>query len=551
MQPEITVSELFFRSSHFPWTLAHMYDSYGGSYGSYGDDMSSPSPPRLPPPLAPSLPCASQPVDIWNPEWGTSPSSSCKQWAANSSWGALANDATLQESCETPWATSYCLGTCCELLFPPSPPSLPPSPPSPPTLPSPQLPPFLPGDSTIVQSGSDLRAAALLYAGSGRAVALHVLSSTTILLGGSVISVRGVNMTITGHGEGAAINGTSPCFDTPDWRNDWDVDCSSYASKEGWCANGAVVPGEEWALGATNNYPEDNCCVCGKPPPSSPSSLFDVKADGSLELHSITLANGRTPLQSAAGGIVSFGNLSLWNVTVLSCAASQPGEVAGALFIGGGSATLSAGCSIIGCSAEASSGSQAAGGILLQGGFLSMSDVTISSCIGRANSGYGTYDAAAALLLHPGTLTYMVGVTITGCAGTSSQMSGGIVVRNAQLTMTGCAIEDCHCTAGSTHAAGAVCSTDGSMTTMNGCVISVSLQIEPYTSYAAHEAYHHLFSADGCSSTADSEYAAGGIFLVTPGDKLIISHSTVVDCTAALSNWGYNVAPVRRCGCIV
>ena len=59
------------------------------------------------------------------------------------------------------------------------------------------------------------------------------------------------------------------CTDTPGWDNGYGFGCEgslSYAS--GWCAGGAVVAGQEWALGPTYNYPEMNCCACGKPPPA-------------------------------------------------------------------------------------------------------------------------------------------------------------------------------------------------------------------------------------------------------------------------------------------
>jgi hypothetical protein len=56
------------------------------------------------------------------------------------------------------------------------------------------------------------------------------------------------------------------CTDTTGWDNGWGFGCvgpSSYTS-EGWCARGAALPGQEWTLGPTYNYPEKNCCVCGK-----------------------------------------------------------------------------------------------------------------------------------------------------------------------------------------------------------------------------------------------------------------------------------------------
>ena len=58
--------------------------------------------------------------------------------------------------------------------------------------------------------------------------------------------------------------GTSSCLDTPGWTNYvGGFGCQGYIDHS-WCANGAAVPGEEWTLGAGFNYPERNCCVCGK-----------------------------------------------------------------------------------------------------------------------------------------------------------------------------------------------------------------------------------------------------------------------------------------------
>ena len=51
------------------------------------------------------------------------------------------------------------------------------------------------------------------------------------------------------------------CTDTESWENGFDEDCSSYVTK---CREGAVVPGNENSIGSMWNYPEKNCCVCGK-----------------------------------------------------------------------------------------------------------------------------------------------------------------------------------------------------------------------------------------------------------------------------------------------
>ena len=57
-------------------------------------------------------------------------------------------------------------------------------------------------------------------------------------------------------------NSASVCNDTPAWENGVGYDCNNYGKR--WCENGTARPGEEWTLGAEYNYPENNCCVCGK-----------------------------------------------------------------------------------------------------------------------------------------------------------------------------------------------------------------------------------------------------------------------------------------------
>ena len=58
------------------------------------------------------------------------------------------------------------------------------------------------------------------------------------------------------------FTGTS-CTDTAGFDNGGGFDCATYVS-QGWCADGAAVAGQEWTLGASFNYPENNCCACGK-----------------------------------------------------------------------------------------------------------------------------------------------------------------------------------------------------------------------------------------------------------------------------------------------
>ena len=51
------------------------------------------------------------------------------------------------------------------------------------------------------------------------------------------------------------------CVDTDGWENGAGRDCNSYASNN-WCENEAIK--EDWTSGSPYNYPENNCCVCGK-----------------------------------------------------------------------------------------------------------------------------------------------------------------------------------------------------------------------------------------------------------------------------------------------
>ena len=54
------------------------------------------------------------------------------------------------------------------------------------------------------------------------------------------------------------------CADIEGWNNNHGFDCEGYASR--WCQSGAAKPGQEWTLGSRFNFPEENCCVCGRGP---------------------------------------------------------------------------------------------------------------------------------------------------------------------------------------------------------------------------------------------------------------------------------------------
>jgi hypothetical protein len=60
-----------------------------------------------------------------------------------------------------------------------------------------------------------------------------------------------------------AATTTSVCTDTPNFWNGY-YGCAEYARRP-WCAGGAFSPGQGWTGGSRYNYPENNCCICGKP----------------------------------------------------------------------------------------------------------------------------------------------------------------------------------------------------------------------------------------------------------------------------------------------
>lgn len=64
---------------------------------------------------------------------------------------------------------------------------------------------------------------------------------------------------------------TEACEDTPGFVNGHGHGCANY--EKHWCANGAARQGKEWTLGSGFNFPQKNCCVCGKPLPT-PAPAF-------------------------------------------------------------------------------------------------------------------------------------------------------------------------------------------------------------------------------------------------------------------------------------
>lgn len=87
------------------------------------------------------------------------------------------------------------------------------------------------------------------------------------------------------------------------------------ASDTAWCHNGTAMPKMEWALGEAMNYPEENCCVCGKGKAKGPAHAlnpmamipmkgltlgYQVYEDTCIPGHNIVTHHGMTPQQCVA-----------------------------------------------------------------------------------------------------------------------------------------------------------------------------------------------------------------------------------------------------------
>ena len=53
------------------------------------------------------------------------------------------------------------------------------------------------------------------------------------------------------------------CFDTPSWLDKDGADCKNY-EKSGICQNGGYYYAAQYFAGKIYNFPELNCCQCGK-----------------------------------------------------------------------------------------------------------------------------------------------------------------------------------------------------------------------------------------------------------------------------------------------
>jgi len=107
------------------------------------------------------------------------------------------------------------------------------------------------------------------------------------------------------------------CKDTPDWQNPYGKRCDDYRVLA-YCAQGHVMRGQEWTVGADYKHPEQNCCVCGKgyvaPAPAQPKQP----------------AASHTVEQPAAGGCVDAADWQ--NRHGASCAEYAQKHCAGGAF---------------------------------------------------------------------------------------------------------------------------------------------------------------------------------------------------------------------------
>lgn len=72
------------------------------------------------------------------------------------------------------------------------------------------------------------------------------------------------------------------CADTPDWDNHAGKGCGEYANA--YCVNGAFRPGSEWTGGEGFNFPETNCCACGKTLPGEYNAIHSTTGEYNADL---------------------------------------------------------------------------------------------------------------------------------------------------------------------------------------------------------------------------------------------------------------------------
>ena len=84
----------------------------------------------------------------------------------------------------------------------------------------------------------------------------------------------------------APLISAQKCQDTEEWKDNSGRGCSSYA---GMCSQNQLRAGQEAQSGEKNNFPEINCCACGKDkygnlpesaPPEKPNMCVHTPENG-------------------------------------------------------------------------------------------------------------------------------------------------------------------------------------------------------------------------------------------------------------------------------
>lgn len=107
------------------------------------------------------------------------------------------------------------------------------------------------------------------------------------------------------------------CVDTAGWT-DGPRDCNDYGElgPSTRCSDGAVIPGNEWAMGSVYNYPELNCCVCGGGTKPSSNRIETTPISTTLSTLGAQLTTTRYVTR-----VESQGNLSIWTIVGVAVAA--------------------------------------------------------------------------------------------------------------------------------------------------------------------------------------------------------------------------------------
>merc|ERR1712166_1660847 len=86
------------------------------------------------------------------------------------------------------------------------------------------------------------------------------------------------------------------------WSNGSGHGCEPYGNR--WCEAGKARAGSEWTLGAKWEFPEKNCCVCGKAAAAAAAAAKAKNAAALLKALRAKLAG----LKKKAGKASKFAN---------------------------------------------------------------------------------------------------------------------------------------------------------------------------------------------------------------------------------------------------